>query len=58
MSPDTPVTRITANGLDIGRGQIPIPASPGEKFHSPGSRRFLNRNGFAVTAAKQNSKSP
>ena len=54
MPPDTPVTRISANGLDIGRGQIPIPASPGEKSHSPGSRRFPRRDGFAVTATEQN----
>ena len=54
----TPFTKITANVLDISRGQIPILASPGEKSHSPGSRRFQRPAGSAVTTTKQNSKSP
>jgi hypothetical protein len=34
MPPGTPITKISANVLDISRGQIAIPASPGEKSHS------------------------
>ena len=58
MRPGTPFAKITANVLDISRGQIPIPASPGEKSHSPGSRRLQRRAGSAITTTKQNSKSP
>jgi hypothetical protein len=58
MHPATPVTKITANVLDISRGQIAILASSGEKSHSPSSRRFQRPAGYAVTTTKQNSKSP
>jgi hypothetical protein len=58
MPPGTPNTTISANVLDIGRSRFPIHAPPGEKSHSPGSRLFHIRNGFAVTTIEQNSKSP
>ena len=32
MHPGTPFTKITANVLDIGRGQIPILASPAKNL--------------------------
>ena len=56
--PGTPFTKISANVLDISRGRFPIHAPPGEKSHSPSSRRFLPPTGSAVTTTKQNSKSP
>ena len=56
--PGTPFSKISANVLDISRDQIPILASPGQKSHSPTSRRFQRPNGSAVIATKQNSKSP
>ncbi len=40
MPPSTPFAKTSANVLDISPGQIPILASPGEKSHSPSSRRF------------------
>jgi hypothetical protein len=58
MHPGTPFTKITANVLDIGRGQIPILPLPGEKSHSPGSRRFQRPADSAVSTTKQNAKSP
>jgi hypothetical protein len=54
----TPFTKITANVLDISRGQIPILPLPGAKSHSPGSRRFQRPAGSAVSTTKQNAKSP
>jgi hypothetical protein len=49
---------IMANVLDISRGQVPIPDPNGEKSHPPSARRLQRRDGFAITASKQNAKSP
>ena len=40
MPTHTLFTNVSANVLDISRGQIPILASPGEKSRSPSSGRF------------------
>jgi hypothetical protein len=58
MPPGTHFAKISANVLDISPGQIPILVSPGEKSHSPISRRFQRPTGCAITSTKKNSKSP
>ena len=50
--------KISATGLNMSRGQLPIYGPPGEKSHSSSPRRLQHRAGFAITSTKQNSKSP
>ena len=60
MPPGTPFTKISANVLDISRGQIPILASTSAKYHSPSSRQRQRqrRAGCATISTEQKSKSP
>ena len=50
--------KISATGLNMSRGQLPIHGPPGNKSHSSSPRRHQRRAGFAITATKQNSQSP
>jgi hypothetical protein len=54
----TPFATISATGLNMSRGQLPIHAPPGEQSHSTSPRRRQRRAGFAVATAEQNFKSP
>ena len=58
MRPYALFAKISATGLNMSRGQLPIHAPPGEKSHSTSPRRRQRRAGFAVTTTKQNFKSP
>jgi hypothetical protein len=54
----TPFATISATGLNMSRGQLPIHEPPGEQSHSTSPSRRQRRAGFAVTTAEQNFKSP
>ena len=54
----TPFATISATGLNMSRGQLPIHEPPNEKSHSTSPSRRQRRAGFAVTTAEQNFKSP
>jgi hypothetical protein len=48
----TTFTKISANVLDISRGQISMLDRGGDESHPPSSRQLQRRAGFAITATE------